>query len=320
MVRALTDHMRELTRELIDEIADRGEIEFVRDFAIHLPLIVIAEMLGLDPSMRLQLYEWSEEMFRGDGELDPESPNLQAAMQAAAELGELYNQLIEQRRQDGKTDDLIGILTQAYDEGALASDQLGVAEENYNADMSSDELLMFLYLLLGAGNETTRNAITGGLRAFSLFPDEKQKLMDQPELIDLAVDEIVRWVTPVLTFMRTVTEDHTYEGTELKEGDRIFLLYGAANRDETVFDDPDDFRVDRDPNPHVGFGVGTHFCLGANLARNELKVTFEELFRRLSDIRAADPETLTRGDSTLVLAIDNLPAIFTPEPRQTASA
>jgi cholest-4-en-3-one 26-monooxygenase len=320
MVRALTDHMRELTRELLDEIADRGEIEFVRDFAIHLPLIVIAEMLGLDPSMRLQLYAWSEEMFRGDGELDPDSPNLQAAMQAAAELGGLYNELIEQRRQDGRTDDLIGILTQAYDEGVLATEQAGVSEEHHNPDMSSDELLMFLYLLLGAGNETTRNAITGGLRAFSLFPDEKQKLLDDPGLIDLAVDEIVRWVTPVLTFMRTVTEDHTYEGVDLKEGDRIYLMYGAANRDETVFDAPDDFRVDRDPNPHVGFGVGTHYCLGANLARNELKVTFEELFKRLSDIRAADPETLTRGDSTLVLAIDHLPAIFTPESRQTTPA
>jgi cytochrome P450 len=179
--------------------------------------------------------------------------------------------------------------------------------------MTSDELLMFLFLLLGAGNETTRNAISGGLRAFTLFPDERDKLIGNPELIDLAVDEIVRYVSPVLTFMRTVTEDHTYQGIDLKAGDKVFMLYQSANRDEDVFDEPDRFRVDRDPNPHVGFGIGTHYCLGANLARNELKVVFEELFRRLADIRVKHPGTLSRSDSTLVIAIDSLPAVFTPE-------
>jgi cytochrome P450 family 142 subfamily A polypeptide 1 len=315
MVRRLGDHIRELTVELIDEVADRGEVEFVRDFAIHVPLIVIAELLGLDPGIRMQLYQWSEDMFAGDGHIDPDDPALERAMTAAAELGGLLTETIERRRQDGSTDDLIGILTQAYDDGALAADtDAGGAEIDLNDErLSNDELLMFLFILLGAGNETTRNAISGGLRAFTLFPGERDKLIENPELIDKACDEIVRFVSPVLSFMRTVTTDHTHQGVDLRAGDRVFMLYQSANRDEAVFDDPDEFRIDRDPNPHLGFGIGTHYCLGANLARNELQVVFQELFGRLSDIRAKDPATLTRGDSTLVLAIDRLPAVFTPE-------
>jgi cholest-4-en-3-one 26-monooxygenase len=319
MVRKLTDHMRELTTGIIDEIAEKGEIEFVEEFAIHVPLIVIAELLGLDPSSRRQLFEWSEAMFKGDGHIEPDDPNLIEAATAAGEFAELLTETIEKRRLDGTTDDLIGILTHAHDEGALATDTVGVSEDNLREEMTSDELIMFLFLLLGAGNETTRNAISGGLRAFTLFPDERDKLVADPTLIDLAVDEIVRFVSPVLTFMRTVTEDHTYNGIDLKAGDRVFMLYQSANRDETVFDDADAFKVDRNPNPHLGFGIGTHFCLGANLARNELKVVFEELFRRLGDIRVKDPATLTRSESTLVLAIERLPAVFTPESQRQAS-
>ena len=174
---------------------------------------------------------------------------------------------------------------------------------------------MFLILLVVAGNETTRNALTGGLVAFTRFPDQHRKLIEHPELIDLAVDEIVRYVSPVMSFMRTVTEDHTYQGVDLAAGDRMFLLYQSANRDETVFDEPDEFRVDRDPNPHLGFGVGTHYCLGANLARAEIGVVFTELFARLRDIRAIDADELDRGDSSLVLALKHLPAVFTPERR-----
>jgi cytochrome P450 family 142 subfamily A polypeptide 1 len=112
-----------------------------------------------------------------------------------------------------------------------------------------------------------------------------------------------------------VTEDHTYNGVDLQAGDRMFMLYQSANRDEAVFDDPDAFRIDRNPNPHLGFGIGTHYCLGANLARAEIGVVFTELFARLRDIRAVDPDTIARGDSSLVLALNRLPAVFTPESR-----
>jgi cholest-4-en-3-one 26-monooxygenase len=310
MVRQLADHIRELSNEIIDEIAERGECDFVEDVAIHVPLIVIAELMGLDPEQRQRLYRWSDAMMAGDGHLDPEDPVLVAAAEAGGEFATTCVELIEQRRTDGTTDDIIGILTQAFDKGALSQGGGGTEDE-----LSHDELIMFLILLVVAGNETTRNALSGGLVAFTRFPDQHRKLLDDPSLIDLAVDEIVRYVSPVMSFMRTVTEDHTYQGVDLRAGERVFMLYQSANRDEAVFDDPDEFRIDRDPNPHLGFGIGTHYCLGANLARAEIGVVFTELFARLRDIRAVDPHRIARGDSSLVLALNRLPAVFTPETR-----
>jgi cholest-4-en-3-one 26-monooxygenase len=310
MVRQLADHIRELSNEIIDEIAERGECDFVEDVAIHVPLIVIAELMGLDPEQRQRLYRWSDAMMAGDGHLDAEDPVLVAAAEAGGEFATTCVELIEQRRTDGTTDDIIGILTQAFDKGALSQGGGGTEDE-----LSHDELIMFLILLVVAGNETTRNALSGGLVAFTRFPDQHRKLLDDPGLIDLAVDEIVRYVSPVMSFMRTVTEDHTYQGVDLRAGERVFMLYQSANRDEAVFDDPDEFRIDRDPNPHLGFGIGTHYCLGANLARAEIGVVFTELFARLRDIRAVDPHRVARGDSSLVLALNRLPAVFTPETR-----
>jgi cytochrome P450 family 142 subfamily A polypeptide 1 len=316
MVRQLSDHIRDLSNQIIDEIADRGTCDFVQDFAIHVPLIVIAELMGLDPDQRQKLYRWSDAMMAGDGHVDPDDPVLLAAAEAGGEFAATCVELIEARRADGSTDDIIGILTAAFDQGALARGDGGRPTAPPVDDrLTHDELIMFLILLVVAGNETTRNALSGGLAAFTCFPDQHRKLIERPELIDLAVDEIVRYVSPVMSFMRTVTEDHAYRGVELKAGDRVFLLYQSANRDEAVFDDPDEFRIDRDPNPHLGFGIGTHYCLGANLARAEIGVVFTELFARLRDIRAVDPGTLDRGDSSLVLALNHLPAVFTPEGR-----
>ncbi|HET6951735.1 MAG TPA: cytochrome P450 [Acidimicrobiales bacterium] len=318
-VRELADHIRELSNEIIDEIAERGECDFVEDFAIHVPLIVIAELMGLDPDERQKLYRWSDAMMAGDGHTDPDDPVLLAAAEAGAEFATVCIEHIEARRATGSTGDLIGTLTAAFDDGSLAQTGNGAFAGNTAAParegLTHDELLMFLIVLVVAGNETTRNALTGGLMAFSRFPDQHRKLIEQPELIDLAVDEIVRYVSPVMSFMRTVTTDHTYQGVDLRAGDRVFLLYQSANRDETVFDDPDAFRIDRDPNPHLGFGIGTHYCLGANLARAEISVVFTELFARLRDIRAVDPDRIDRGDSSLVLALRHLPAVFTPESR-----
>jgi cytochrome P450 family 142 subfamily A polypeptide 1 len=322
MVRQLSDHIRDLSNQIIDEISAKGACDFVGDIAIHVPLIVIAELMGLDPDQRQDLYRWSDAMMAGDGHTDADDPVLLRAAEAGGEFAAMCIELIERRRADGSTDDIIGILTQAYDEGALArpGDHAGLArapddrpDAVIDDRMTSDELIMFLILLVVAGNETTRNALAGGLVAFTRFPEQRRKLLERPELIDSAVEEIVRYVTPVISFMRTVTEDHTYRGVDFVAGDRVFLLYQSANRDADVFDAPDEFRVDRDHNPHLAFGIGTHYCLGANLARAEIKVVFEELFHRLRDIRAVDPDTLERGDSTLVLALNRLPAVFTPE-------
>jgi cholest-4-en-3-one 26-monooxygenase len=316
-VRALTDHIRELSNQIIDEVAGKGELDFVEDFAIHVPLIVIAELMGLDPDQRNQLYKWSDAMMAGDGHDDPDDPVLHAAADAFGGYAMMCLELIEARRSDPEgADDLISILTQAFDEGELTQGggRSREADEIPNGALTNDELIMFLVLIVVAGNETTRNALTGGLVAFSRFPEEKQRVIDDPSLWDTAVDEVIRYVSPVLSFCRTVTEDHVYEGVEMKAGQQVFLLYQSANRDASVFDEPDVLKVDRSPNPHLAFGIGTHYCLGANLARAEVRVVFEELFRRLGDIHVPEGTIPQRGDSSLVLSLEHLPAVFTPEP------
>jgi cytochrome P450 len=226
----------------------------------------------------------------------------------------MCTELIERRRAEPE-DDLISVLTQAFDDGALAREASGVAEgavDHSNQPLTDDELIMFLVLIVVAGNETTRNALTGGLLAFSQFPDQKQRVIDDPSLWDTAVDELIRFVSPVISFSRTVTQDHTYKGVDFKAGQTVFMLYQSANRDEEVFDRADELIVDRNPNPHVAFGIGTHYCLGANLARAEVRVVFEELFKRLGDIRVPDGTRPQRGNSSLVLSLEHLPAVVTP--------
>ena len=330
-VRRLIPHVRELSNQLVDEIVGKLEangsagsatIDFVEDFAIHIPLIIICELMGLDPEQRMGMYRWSDAMMAGDGHIDGDDPKLIAAATAFGEYAELLVGLIAERRANPTKDDLIGILTQAMDEGVLDKEHKalqGVSEARMQelldekAQLDDDELFSFLTILLVAGNETTRNALSGGLLALSLFPDEKQRLLDNltnDAFFDLAVDELIRYVTPVLAFIRTVTRDHTYKGVDFKEGDRVLLLYQSANRDEDVFDRPDELILDRSPNPHLAFGIGPHFCLGANLARMEVKTVFQELLHRLPDIRIVEDAPLVRGDSSLVLALQALPGTF----------
>jgi cytochrome P450 family 142 subfamily A polypeptide 1 len=306
-VRRLEPHIREMTNMIIDEVKARGEIDFVEDFAIHVPLIVIAELIGLDPATRKKLYRWSDVMMGGDGFADFEHPAVVAATEAASEYVEHLMPIIEERRQVPR-EDLISILTGAFDEGVLDADNAVKGHD----ELTSDELLMFLMVLLVAGNETTRNALSGALRAFSKFPEQQKKLVADLSLMETAVEEVLRFVTPVISFSRTITHDHEYGGKQLKEGQQVVLLYQSANRDDRVFEAPEEFRVDRSPNPHVAFGVGPHFCIGANLARLELKIVFEQLFTRLHDIRMKDVNHLDRHEHTLVLGIKHLPAIFTP--------
>ena len=329
-VREMIPHVRELTNQVIDELeakATTGEgpsVDFVADFAIHVPLIIICELMGLPTEQRLKMYGWSDAMMAGDGHVEADSPQLQAAAEAFGEFAVMAIELIARRREDPQ-DDLISILTQAFDEGGLTKEHKaiqGVSEAERakmverDADrLNDDELLAFLTVLMVAGNETTRNAITGGLLALSRFPEQRQLLLERlhdEEFMATAVDEIVRYVTPVLGFIRTVTVDHTYRNTQLVEGDRILMLYGGANRDERVFDRADELDLTRSPNPHLGFGIGPHFCLGANLARMEITTVFQELLTRLPDITVPDGVTPDRGDSSLVLALQHMPATFSP--------
>jgi cytochrome P450 family 142 subfamily A polypeptide 1 len=314
-VRELIPHIRELSNRLIDDFADRGEIDFVEDMAIHVPLIIICEMLGLDPDTRMKMYRWSDAMMAGDGHTEADDPVLDAAAHAFGEYSTMCAELIAARRADPK-DDLISVLTQRFDEGDLGREEFVDVRGALPGDpMSDDELNLFLTVLLIAGNETTRNAITGSLLALSRFPDEHRRLvehLDDDEFMDLAVEELLRWVTPVISFTRTATRPDTLAGTELADGDRVLLLYQSANRDEAVFDRPDDLVLDRSPNPHLAFGIGPHFCLGANLARVEVKTVLQELFRRLPDIHVPETAHRTRGDSSLVIALQHLTATFTP--------
>jgi cytochrome P450 family 142 subfamily A polypeptide 1 len=319
-VREIIPHVRELTQQLCEEIAQKDDIDFVEEFAIHVPLIIICELMGLDPEQRMKMYRWSDDMMAGDGHSDPDSPQLHAAATSFGEYAEMCIALIAERRANPTNDDLIGILTQAFDAGDLDKEYKalqGIDEEHAakiiaeKAELSDDELLAFLTILLVAGNETTRNAISGGMLALSLFPEQKAKMLanlDDDKFMDLAVDELIRYVSPVLAFIRTVTEDHTYKGIEFKQGDRVLMLYQSANRDEDVFDRPDELILDRSPNPHLAFGIGPHFCLGANLARMEVKTVFQELLARMPDITVPDGVPLDRGASSLVLALQHLPA------------
>jgi cholest-4-en-3-one 26-monooxygenase len=317
-INQLFDHIRQLARGLIDDVAAKGECDFVDDIAKPLPLIVIAELLGLEPEDRVQLALWSDQMMSAEGAEDENDPRIQAAAAAWGEYVTYLAVMMEERRAHPQ-DDFISVLLSASESGEIsfqkdAFHQQVETGELSNDALGSDELLMFLVLLLVAGNETTRNALSGGMEAFSQFPDERTKLANDLSLVNSATEEILRYVSPVISFSRTVTADTMLRGRALKEGDVVLNVYPSANRDTEVFDDPHTFRVDRDPNMHLAFGTGPHFCLGANLARTEIRILLEELFTRLPDMRVAPGERAHRAPNSLVTTIEHLPVVFTPAP------
>jgi cholest-4-en-3-one 26-monooxygenase len=312
----MVDHVRELARGLVDAVAARGECDFVDEVAKPLPLIVIAELLGLPVEDREQLAEWSDTMMSGEGAEDPDDPRLRGAATAWAAYVTYLVQLVEERRRDPK-DDLISVLLASADSGALRfhEDELQAQLATGSlpmSDLSGDELLAFLVLLLVAGNETTRNALSGGIDAFSRFPDQRAALVADPGLVNGAAEEILRYVSPVISFSRTATADTELRGRQIREGDVLLNLYPSANRDADVFDEPHAFCIDRSPNLHLAFGTGPHFCLGANLARTEIRILLEELFTRLPDLRVAPDAAPERAPNSLVTTIDHLPVVFTP--------
>jgi cytochrome P450 family 142 subfamily A polypeptide 1 len=317
MVAKLETFFRQLTTQAIDGVANRGECDFVTDIAVPMPLELIAEMIGIDKGDREKLHYWSDSMIASDGFYD--NPVVMAKAGAAfAEYVEYLEDIIESRRRNPR-DDLVSILVHARDEGLLGSCSDGVdvdALRKFGSEegitMAHDELRMFLVTLLVAGNETTRNAISGGMSQLIENPGERQKLIDNPRLMPTAVEEIVRTVSPVLNFARTATADSELRGKSIKKGQKVLLLYPSANRDPDVFEEPDAFKVDRDPNPHLGFGIGNHYCMGANLARMELRVVFEEVLRRMPDMEYADGPPMMHP-STLVRSFVHMPVRFTPE-------
>lgn len=309
MVSQVVPRIREVTAACLDAVAERGECDFVRDLAVPVPMLVIADMIGIRQHDRDKFWNWSDTMIRAAGQQN----NLEILEKASGAFLEYvtYLQDVFEERRRHPQDDLISVLLAAQDEGHLAAD------EN---DLSADELLQFLTLLMVAGNETTRNAMSGGMLAFCEFPDQWARLVANPDLVPSAVEEILRWVTPVVGFRRTATCDTELRGQRIREGDKVLMIYQSANRDEDVFEEPNQFRIDRQPNDHLAFGIGTHFCLGANLARLELRIFLEELIRRLPDMRMAPGGRAQRNASVLVRSIAHMPMVFTPETQQAGAS
>ncbi|MCU1466454.1 MAG: Cytochrome, partial [Actinomycetia bacterium] len=312
----LMDHIRELARGLVADVAAKGECDFVDDIAKQLPLIVIAEMLGLATDQREQLAHWSDTMMAGEG-AEADDPRQAAAGEAWGEYITYLVGLLEERRAEPR-DDLISVLLSSADAGEISFDHAALQNRVQDGSLGdglglgSDDLLAFLVLLLVAGNETTRNALSGGMLALSNFPGERDKLVADMGLVNSATEEVLRYVSPVISFCRTVTSDTELRGRTLRTGDVLLNVYPSANRDADIFDDPDAFLVDRSPNLHLAFGTGPHFCLGANLARTEIRILLEELFTRLPDIHVPAGVDAERGANSLVTTIQHLPVEFTP--------
>ena len=267
--------------------------------AAPLPMIMIGDMLGVAPEDRDRLLRWSDDLIAATTATAPPEVRARAAV-AAGEYSAYAASVIADRRSRPVQDDLMSVLVHAEIEGERLDDA---------------ELIQESLLILVGGDETTRHVITEGMEALIRHPEQRQKLIDDPRKIPRAVEEMLRWVTPIKNMNRTATRDLELRGEKIREGDQLLLLYQSANRDERVFDQPDAFRVERDPNDHVAFGgYGGHFCLGASLARLELRVMFEELLRRLPDLELASPDPLPLRPSNFIVGIERMPVRFTPRP------
>jgi cytochrome P450 len=289
--------------EIIDGIAERGEGDFVTDVAATLPLRVIVDMMGIPRSQETFIFDRTNVILGlGDPEYVPDQTEggiMAALLSATQDLAMLVTELAEARQKDPQADLTTALVTAEVDGESLTP-----------AEMAS-----FFILLVAAGNETTRNAIAHGLQAFTDHPEQMARWQaDFDGLAVTAVEEIVRWATPVIHFRRTCTQDGARIGDHsFDEGDKVVLWYASANRDAAVFDDPYRFDIGRTPNDHLGFGgPGPHFCLGAHLARREITVMFRELCRRMPDIRS-DGEPV-RLQSNFINGIKHLPATWTPAP------
>jgi len=280
-LRLVEDHLALKARSIVDGVAGRGSCDFVEDVAAELPLQAIAELVGVPESDRRKIFRWGNAMTGID---DPEfGGDMEAAMVASAEMLAYADELRRQRSTDPR-DDIVTMLTGATTEADGLTDA---------------ELALFFLLLVVAGNETTRNATSHGMRALIEHPAEFEKLRrdPSPDRISCAVEEILRWASPILYFRRTATRDVDVRGKTIRAGDRVVLWYASANRDEEAFVDPFRFDVDRSPNDHVTFGGGgPHFCLGAGLARMELRLIFTELITRLPRIELDGPVEMLRSN------------------------
>jgi cholest-4-en-3-one 26-monooxygenase len=291
MVGRLHDRIREVARDIVDGIAERGECDFVVDVAAELPLQVIAELMGVPQSDRHQLFQWSNQMI---GSEDPEyAVSDDIAQTAMVEMFSYANDLATYKRAN-PSDDIISVLLQAEVDGERLSDI---------------EFDLFFELLAVAGNETTRNLISHGMLALIEHPDQRDMLLADPSLLDSAVEEMLRYASPVMYMRRTARNDYEIRGETIREGDKVALWYIAANHDPDVFTDPHRFDITRRPNEHEAFGGGgPHFCLGSHLAKLEIKVMFEEVLARIPKMELGGD--VARLRSNFINGIKHLPVRY----------
>jgi cholest-4-en-3-one 26-monooxygenase len=304
-VAAMEPHIRQITNDILDEIAKKGRCDFVLDVACLLPLAVICNMMGVEKKDWKLMFELTNKVLgQGDPEYQTDVPEEERGTNEAARLtGRMgtmqmfgfFAQMLQARRQE-RREDLISLLCDSEVDGEALTDE---------------EILWFCFLLILAGNETTRNAISGGLLALCDHPEERARLQADMSLMPSAVEEILRWTSPVTHMAREATQDVVIRGQPIRAGERVVMWYPSVNRDEDIFPEPDRFDITRSPNEHLAFGIGEHFCLGAGFARLELKVMFEELFRRFPDIQLDGPPERLR--STFIGGIKHLPVKYTPE-------
>jgi cytochrome P450 len=298
MIKSIEDRIDLVANDVIDRVAPLGGCDFVTEVSSRLPLEIICDMMGIAPSDYDTVFSCSNIILsNGDPEYVPEGTDPMLAFMTAAQQLNLLMLDLAKHRKEHPTEDITSALVNTNVDGEALTDT---------------EVASFFILLVVAGNETTRNAISHGLLAMTQHPEQRALWQADPgRIAATGVDEVVRWGSPVIWMRRTVGADTVLGDTELHEGDRVIMFYNSANRDEDVFDDPYTFDVRRDPNPHIGFGAaGPHFCLGAHLARQEIEVMFRRLFERLPDIESVgEPDRLL---SPFINGIKHLDCKFTP--------
>ena len=280
---------------LIDAVCERGECDFVRDIAAPLPMAVIGDMLGVLPEERDMLLTWSDELVGGLSSHIDES-TIQKVMDTFAAYTAFTMDVIAKRRAE-PTDDLFSVLVNSEVEGQK---------------MSDDEIVMETLLILIGGDETTRHTLSGGTEQLLRHRDQWEALVADPEKLPGAIEEMLRWTSPVKNMCRTLTADTEFHGTELRKDEKIMLMFESANFDESVFGDPENFRIDRNPNNHLAFGFGTHFCLGNQLARLELSQMTSRVLQRLPDLRLAEGADVPLRPANFVSGPEAMPVVFTP--------
>jgi cytochrome P450 family 142 subfamily A polypeptide 1 len=292
--------MRQLCRQIINGVCEQGSCDFVWDIAARLPLYVIAELMGYEPELYDDLLRWSEEIM-GPTSAEMVTPEqiakvLQSTNRAIEEFNEAQLGIIANRRQHPR-DDVITTLCQAEIDGERLDDESIVQE---------------MLLILIGGDETTRHVLSGGMLELIKHADQREALRSGAADMAVAAEEMIRWNSPVQNMGRTATRDLTLRGQRINEGDQLMLFYPSANRDEEVFEHPHEFDIGRNPNPHVAFGIGTHFCLGASLARLEVRMMMTEALRRLPGLELAAEAPLPRRASNFVSGLESMPVTFTP--------